>query len=262
MAEAQVQKKRSALFNPAGGVWYHLRARRHAKKLWEPFRWALGEWLLAWQPPEKVLLLVGPSAGYNLQPFVFERFEKVVVLEPDPVARWIFKRRLAKAPLERRPVLEFVAQDHLVRHPERLQPLLASLGEPALMFSNVLGQIACLLDVEDRAPEFVRVQSAVECALIGRSWLSFHDRVSGSLGPSLEQVAFAPRRWSDREVIANAYYGDPDSKDLELRDHLTSGFFPEDVPHAYFTWQLEPGLFHLIEGVCSVDSAAPEPANG
>src|SRR6185369_11877942 len=73
---------RFSAFNAAGGINYHLRARRYAKKLWEPFRWSIGEWLLGWAPPERNLLLVGPSAGYNLQPFLFERFERVIVLEP------------------------------------------------------------------------------------------------------------------------------------------------------------------------------------
>ena len=110
----------SGLINPAGGLRYHLRAARYSRALWEPFRWALGQWLLAWEPPEKNLVLVGPSAGYNLQPFLFERFERLVCLEPDPLARALFARRLRKAPLETRPKLEFVSDDHLLANPERL----------------------------------------------------------------------------------------------------------------------------------------------
>jgi hypothetical protein len=33
-------------------------------------------------------------------------------------------------------------------------------------------------------------------------------------------------------------------------DHLTEGFFPATLRHTYFVWELGPGLFHLIEGVC------------
>jgi hypothetical protein len=32
-----------------------------------------------------------------------------------------------------------------------------------------------------------------------------------------------------------------------LLDHLTEGFFPAERPHAYFSWELLPGTFHLIE---------------
>lgn len=241
----------SALFNIAGGVRYHLRARRYARKLWEPFRWALGEWLLQWQPSEKVLVLVGPSAGYNLQPFVLERFEHVVVLEPDPIARWLFSRRIAKAPLERHPRLELVAEDHLVHHPERLSALCERTGA-ALLFSNVLGQVSVLLEAEGKAGELPRVKEAVRAALAGRSWASFHDRVSGSMVPTLEAPVRAPARWSDDEVLASAYYGSDASADPELHDHQTEGFFPSELPHTYLRWELEPGSYHLIEAVASV----------
>lgn len=246
-------------FNPAGGINYHLLARRHAKKLWEPFRFALGEWLLRWSPPETTLLLLGPSAGYNLQPFVFERFERVVVLEPDPIARFLFRRRLRRAPLERQPELEFIADDHLVQHPERLVPLVARLGDPALLFGNVLGQVVILLDEPDSetSPRLDAVKAAIRDATRGRSFASAHDRVSGELPPSFDGLLDSPRRWSDDELIANAYdtYRSGGSTPLvELRDHFTDGFFPPELPHAYLRWDLAPGQHHLIEAVASVRS--------
>jgi hypothetical protein len=240
-------------FNRAGGVNYHLRARHYAKTLWEPFRWALGEWLLAWQPPEKTLVLVGPSAGYNLQPFLFERFERVVVLEPDPIARWLFRRRLARAPLEPRPRIEPVAIDHLVHHPERLLPLLERLEPCALLFSNVLGQLSALLEGETPDEGIQAVRRAVQAALVGRSWASFHDRVSGPLPPAIDGMVRAPRRWSDDEVLAHAYDTEGGPALVELIDHHTEGFFPESLPHAYFGWQLGPGVYHLIEAVAAIE---------
>lgn len=245
--------------NPAGGLRYHLRALRHSRVLWQPFRWALGEWLLDWAPPEKTLVLVGPSGGYNLQPFLFERFERVVCLEPDPIARAIFSRRLRKAPLEARPKLEFVAEDQLLQEPERLHGLLESLGPCSLLFSNVLGQLRALLQVSSAdAPELVRVREAVRQALNGRSWASFHDRVSGFVRPSFEGLRSADARLSDEELLAAAYDGSTSGAGAgggggegELLDHLTEGFFPADLPHAYLVWELAPGLFHLIEAVRS-----------
>ncbi|MET0411119.1 MAG: hypothetical protein ABW217_07470 [Polyangiaceae bacterium] len=251
----------SPLLNPAGGLRYHWRARKYAKKLWEPFRWALGEWLLGWQPPEPTLVLVGPSGGYNLQPFVFERFERVVVLEPDPIARWVFARRLAKAPLDRRPKLELIAEDHLIHDPERLPALLEQQGNAALLFSNVIGQIKVLLDIDAPNTELARVKAAVHRAIAGRSWASFHDRVSGSLVPSLEDPIISPQRWSDDEVLSEAYYGSTPSEDPELHDHLTEGFFPAEAPHTYFRWQLDPTSYHLIEAVASVTVNEPSPLN-
>ena len=245
----------AAFLNPAGGLRYHLRALRYSRSLWQPFRWALGEWLLGWQPPETTLVLVGPSGGYNLQPFLFERFQRVVCLEPDPVARALFARRLAKAPLDARPKLEFVSDDHLLRHPERLSELLDGLGSACVLFSNVLGQLRALLEVSSSDdPELVRVRDGVQKAIAGRSWASFHDRVSGFARPTFDGVVTTDARLSDEEVVAAAYEDSVSATQLantELLDHLTEGFFPAEFPHAYFVWELGPGLFHLIEGVCS-----------
>jgi hypothetical protein len=240
------------LWNPAGGVRYHLRALRHAARLWEPFRWPLGEWLLGWQTSEPTLLLVGPSGGYNLQPFLLERFARVVVLEPDPLARLVLRRRLARVPLDPRPELELIAEDQLVFHPERFARLLERLGPTAILFCNVLGQLRQLLEVEDTgAPSFVAVRAAVRAAIAGRSWASFHDRVSGALPPSLEEPIASAHRWSDQELLQHAYYGGSDAIGGELLDHGTEGFFPEALPHLYLRWELAPGSYHLIEAVAS-----------
>lgn len=242
----------SALFNPAGGLRYHFRALRYASTVWQPFRWAVGEWLLGWEPPERTLLLVGPSGGYSLQPFLFERFERVVCLEPDPVARLVFRRRLAKAPLERRPAIEFVADDHLVHHPERLGDLVRKLEPCAVLFSNVIGQLRVLLTATSAGnADLSRAREAVQRVLEGRSWASYHDRVSGTLRPEFNQPLVADGRLTDAEVLSVLYASDDsdDSAPAELLDHLTDGFFPITLPHAYFVWELEPSWFHVIEGV-------------
>ncbi len=247
-----------ALWGPAGGVRYHLRALRFSRRLWEPFRWPLGDWLLRWQTQEPTLLLVGPSAGYNLQPFLLERFQRVVVLEPDPLARWLLQWRLARVPLEPRPKLELIAEDQLVYHPERLSALLERLGPTAILFCNVLGQLRHLLGVDDtEAPAFAAVRSAVQQSLQGRSWASFHDRVSGALAPSLEEPLLSQHRWSDEELVRHAFYGGSDVLGGTVLDHGTQGFFPEDLPHLYLRWELAPGSFHVIEAVASATEAPP-----
>ena len=42
-----------AAFNPAGGVRYHLRARRHRDHEWAPFRTAVDAWLAGWDPGDR-----------------------------------------------------------------------------------------------------------------------------------------------------------------------------------------------------------------
>jgi hypothetical protein len=255
-----LRRAQPGAFNAAGGIRYHLRARRYSKRLWQPFRGSLGEWLLRWAPPEPNLLLVGPSAGYNLQPSLFERFEHVSVLEPDPIARLLFRRRLQQAKLSRHPRLELITSDHLVHHPERLVPLLHRLGQPALLFCNVLGQLVTLLahdelDGDRPDPELDAIKSTVRSAIQGRSFCSFHDRVSGALAPSFAGVLPSARRWSDAEVIRHAYDVRSLGGPVELHDHSTEGLFPATLPHSYFHWELSPGQHHLIEGVCTVASS-------
>ena len=192
--------------NPAGGLRYHLRAWRFGRRQWQQFRWDIGEWLLGWHPKEPTLLLVGPSAGYCLQPFFFEKFDRVICLEPDPIARFLFTRKLNAAPLEKRPKLEFVSEDHLVRYPERLPKMIEGQSDVCLLFSNVIGQLRCLLNVEDdNGREFSRIRAAIGQAIAGRSWASFHDRVSGYLRPTLEHPVTSNSRLSNEEVIELLY---------------------------------------------------------
>jgi hypothetical protein len=247
------------LMNPAGGLRYHARALRYQNRQWQPFRWSIGEWLLGWQPPESTLILVGPSAGYCLQPFLFERFQRVVCLEPDPVACFLFKRRLSRVKFDRRPELTFIAADHLVRHPERLPQLLEKTPDSAILFSNVLGQLRALLGVEDhQSREFSQIRQAVNESIRGRSWASFHDRVSGYLRPVHEHPITTATRLTDEELLSELYDDlgpNLKPKQRELVDHLTEGLFPSNLPHSYFTWEIEPGRYHLIEAVAKVFEA-------
>ena len=241
--------------NPAGGLRYHARGFRYAKTLWYDFRFALAEWLYAWQPPERRLVLVGPSAGYCFQPFFFERFEEVLCLEPDPVARALFSFRLRRAPLETQPRLRFEAADLLLGDPERFRARLEAEGDVAVLFSNIVGQFRVLLGAASAHDErLARLREAILPAIGARSYASFHDRVSGALVPVLDGAAIFDRRLDDREVVEQFYAAedDPDAMirddgSAPLLDHLTAGFFPQERPHAYFSWQLMPGIHHLIE---------------
>jgi hypothetical protein len=235
-----------AFLNEAGGLRYHLRGLRYAENLWQPFRFALAEWLYAWEPPEKKLVVVGPSGGWCVQPFFFERFSEVLCLEPDPVA------------------LRFERGDHLIAEPERLVRLLEQEGDACVLFTNVLGQLLALLGAESGDdPRLVAIRAAVGRAIRGRSWASFHDRVSGTVEPSLEQGTASAARLSNAELVHRFYPALEQTRasegGSELLDHLTAGFFPPERPHAYFTWPLMPGVFHLIEAT-SERKSSPAPS--
>lgn len=250
-----------AWLNEAGGLRYHLRGVRYAENLWQSFRLALAEWLYAWEPPEKKLVVVGASGGWCVQPFFYERFTDVLCLEPDPLAHFFFRRRLARAPLEARPRLRFERRDHLLAEPTALARLLDAEGDTAVLFTNIVGQLRVLLDAYDTEDaRLSAVRAGVHAAIAGRSWASFHDRVSGALEPTLDGVVRSEARLADADLVRRFFPGVTPAAVRtdgtgELLDHLTNGFFDAGRPHAYFSWPLLPGVFHVIEATCGVRAA-------
>lgn len=223
------------LLSPAGGLVYHGRAWRYRQTLWQAFLRPLAGWLGSWAPTEPALLLVGPSAGYCLPAAVLERFERITGIEPDPLARWLFARRLPT--IARRttwvPVDPFLSADAL-----------ADLGRRtphhAVLFANVLGQLATLY------PD-ARWIAGLPALLARRSWASFHDRLSCSLAlssPAVSEPVAADAR--DVDLLARFHPG-PLPSTVEIVDHGTQTLFPPDVLRRYLAWQLTPRSHHLIE---------------
>ena len=241
-----------AWLNPAGGLRYHVRALL-AGRDWQPFRAALVDWLSAFRTSAAHAVLVGPSAGYTLPDSLLSQFSRVTVLEPDPIAGFLLSRRLRRLG---------VAEQRIERRDQLLAPLLdGRAGLPQLLredrsacliFGNVLGQTRFLL----QDPEFERMKRAfrehIQPLLVGRAWLSVHDRLSGKLAPNFAQPYRAAARLDDQAVLRELYPSAPGPAPAELFDHESDGFFPSSLPHAYFHWSLDRARHHLIEGVMSV----------
>lgn len=237
-----------AWVNPAGGLRYHWRALT-SSELWAPFSSALAHWFASLNFTSPRALLVGPSAAYTFPDAFLRRFAAFTLLEPDPLAGYLLTRRLHRlgvreVRLERRDLL----LRPLLDGGDGLPELLASYPSQALIFCNVLGQTRFLL--EDS--EFDRFKAAfrerIGAQLSSRSWLSIHDRWSGRLEPEFDAPLETAVRLDDTALRA-LYPRRGPSRAVELFDHQSDGFFPNARPHAYFSWQLAPNRFHLIEGV-------------
>jgi hypothetical protein len=245
-----------AWLNPAGGLRYHARALLGARR-WAPYRLALGAWLARFEPTSERVVLVGPSAGHCVPDAFLRRFSQVIALEPDPVAGLLLARRLRdlglrEAQIERRDLLI----RPLLDHQSGLAELLRAEPRASVVFCNVLGQTRFLMP----DGEFSRFKAAfrqkIRPELESRAWLSFHDRFSGALAPSFNAPFTAPARLSDPQVLRDLY-GDANGTDpIELLDHDSGEFFQSDLPHSYFTWQIDRERWHLIEGVKSEPTAA------
>jgi len=235
-----------AWLNEAGGLRYHARALA-AGALWAPFRAALAEWVSEFSLAEHVIL-VGPSAAHCLPDAFFRQFSRVIVLEPDPIAGFLLRRRfvrlgLAEPRIERADLL----LRPLVEGSAGLLELIAQEPQASVVFCNVLGQTHFMLP-ELEFMQFKRAfRERVVPALGARGWLSFHDRFSSALAPMFVAPHRAAARLDDAAVLRELY-GKADRYG-ELLDHDTEGLFPAELPCAYFCWEIARGFHHLIEGV-------------
>ncbi|MCB1962530.1 MAG: hypothetical protein KDF24_05130 [Rhodocyclaceae bacterium] len=222
---------RTALRNrwndPSGGLGYHWRARRYRVRLWQPYHARVAQWLAAWQPPCRTLVLVGPSAGYALSDEFIARFAHCVVLEPDPLARWLLKRRLGAARCR------FETLD-VFDDPAALAALGTRAADTAILFCNVIGQA---LDA-DTAPPWRARQHA---ALVNHHWASWHDCFSSTVAPVALPDADDIARGADAsaEVARRLWAG----LRCAVVDHGTFGWLPE-TQHAL--WHLAPHQWHVV----------------
>jgi hypothetical protein len=120
----------------------------------------------------------------------------------------------------------------------------------AVLFCNVLGQLEFLLtrtDAETRA-----YFQGLERALEGYEWASYHDRISGGLTPS--GASKSDHALTNEELLTrfspeeNTGRGEKSAVETILADHSTGQLAPERA-RDYWIWELQPGRYHLIEGV-------------
>lgn len=222
------------LLHPSGSLAYHLRAWRWQNSLWLPFHAQVRRWLTDWRPSCRHLVLIGPSGGYDLSRQFLERFERITVLEPDPLARWLLRRRLRGIRIEWQDG-EFLPQ------PGGFARLAARFPDAAFLFCNLLGQ-----DLIGQPPAFDRAVWLAELApaLRGRAWASWHDRVSTPRQPQRQVHPEYPHAVALDELLTQFWEGG----ELDLVDHDTVGICPA-CRHRYAIWHLAPRAWHLIEWV-------------
>ncbi|HEY2736015.1 MAG TPA: hypothetical protein VGI70_18585 [Polyangiales bacterium] len=234
----------SAIWSPAGGIRYHLRALRHRERTWRPFRDGLEAWLADWRPKASKLAIVGPSGGYCLPLHAIEHFDQLIVFEPDPIARWLLRRRL------RPRSIEFIAQDMWIEPLLRGGSIPSALLErdTALLFTNFVGQLRFLVP-DRRWNAWQKTWRKQLWPLLERvPWASFHDRVSGSIAPAVDDRAEFSQRLNDERVQA-LYEGRTAGELVELLDHGSGELLPKGRRYRYLHWPLTSGAHHLIEAV-------------
>ena len=188
------------ILSPTGGLVYHLRAWRH-RHLWSTTRAQVSEAVSAWltnvfsdtnrtgtatSPMLEAsgrLAIFGPSAAYLLD------FEKVFgqaqhllglrIIDPDPIARLIWKLRWRRLPqaLRSRIELSFDSRADILpwwsSQPHALRTDLHAQKIEAVLFFGLLGQIELLSKTFSRPTASAR-QAFQQC-LHAFPWASLHD---------------------------------------------------------------------------------------
>lgn len=239
-----------ALVTPTGGLVYHLRALRYGRA-WRPFRAAIARWLTQVLPPSEELVLVGPSAGHCLPMDHLRRFERLVVLEPDALARSILKRRLRHDRVELRTGDELV--EPLLRGGPGLVQLLSQRPRAAVLFCNLLGQLTLALSEPQQAHFEAEFRKRVWPRLEGRAWASFHDHWSldvDDTSPSVVsgELCFDARPSEDE--LGRAVFG-PTGPPVSVLDHGTTELFPSELARRYFSWPIAARTLHVVEALPS-----------
>lgn len=231
---------RDHLFDPSGGLVYHLRAARHRHSRWAAFHAAVAAWLGDWQPEARELVIIGPNAGYALPPGFLARFATVVALEPDPLARHLLARRRDAA------VLRFDRLDCLST-PEGLAMLAGRFPTAAFLFSNVLGQVSAPTE---------NWSALLRRHLAGRAWASYHDVIATTARPTHTDPVTVTTMESLEATLARFWPGQA----MTVTDHDTFRLGGRG-PFAYVPWPITAKRWHLVEWVgaqAQVSTRPPE----
>lgn len=232
-------------FHSSGGVIYHYLALKYRTKLWTPYIDALNAYLLQWKPKSNKVVLVGPSAGYCIQSDLFKNFKEMRAIDPDPIAAAVFKKR-THSDLR----IKWDYQNYFFPQRGKFDPTLLTEFRRkykgySIFFTNSLGQLTLGHTQKDKNQLIWK--DRMDRLLNESEWASFHDRISLSNPLHHLQGGFlSQHELSNAELIERFVVSERNQKPVVILDHQMGGFLPAG-PRAYFSWEIYPGRFHLIE---------------
>jgi|GEM_PF-855129 len=240
------------LFGKSGGLSYHTTALRF-RRLWAPFLQHVNDWLNSWPTPQSDLIIFGASAGWTLPSHFLARFERVIVVEPDPAARFLLRRRFPK-------VQNWICHDQtdllpwfVSTHSNQLKKFLDKYPDAAVLFSNLLGQIPLIWPRELSPEEWGHCNLVFIDALERRNWASYHDLLSASCKMPMRD--FEKIEWLEGENLEQlgARLWSGSQKQIVVADHGMSWLKSRELA----LWHLRPKTYHLIGFATSQDLHRP-----
>lgn len=233
-----------------GGLRWHLRALRR-RQLWSPTTSLIAKWLNGVKPAHKHLLLIGGSAGWMMSGKWLQNFERIDLVDLDPLAKPLFRFNHGRALRAVGAKLYFHKLDGIAG----LEALLQKYPHASVFFDNVLGQHRFRVADQDQAEADLQDFAA---RLQGRDWGSVHDLFSGPVEPAL--VPSRPLRQFSAEITplgltAGGAHGDALHRKLLTQvgasriwmDHFTSPVFPVGTPNALISWNFHKEYTHWLQ---------------
>lgn len=224
-----------AYFTPSGGLVWHWRALWR-RRYWTDFIDAVSGELAHWQPPQKKLLLLGPSAGWCLPSNFLVRFKSIHAIDLDPLAERIFRFNHGRALQNASVPLTFEIENIFTS----FEALLDRFKDHAILFPNMLGQhIYHVADMDTARLEI----EAVKSKLADRHWASIHDRLSGKI----RSGAPLPSPLRTHEAINPNHLAETLGLTGEWIDHQTTHVLPEGGDRQIVGWRLLDDWMHIVE---------------
>ncbi len=222
-----------------GGLGWHLKAWRYRQRLWAGYLRQTKDFLEDWSNQSlepagvKRLIVVGASAGWSLPAGWLRSFDELVLIDPDPLAPWLFKRNHPKPAGQHR---EWIRKDFR----QVLPGLLASPKPTAVLFNNLLGQ----LRLTSKDLEATEAQLGdLKTQLAGVHWASFHDRLSGDWDQAQQSAGtMVAEGFVDNACLTKTY-----AKGGEWLDHLTANVLPQTSRRWIYPWRITPDRLHVVE---------------
>ncbi len=229
-------------FSPSGGALYHFISYRRVDGAWRAFRASVRAWLGHWRTDDsRELMIFGPSAGWTLPLEEFAMARRLVIIEPDPIARILLSRRLRAAGVSLE-VVDWISDARLLpwfsKSPSDFADFLGSHPNADILFANLLGQVSLHMSSAERTSG--EAQRLFLEALRGRRWASYHDLYSGPGAASLSASSVAPTDLSQMDGIAAATFASGPVTDHETQ-WLSGG-----RTTSLALWPMTESQMHLI----------------
>jgi hypothetical protein len=235
----------SKMFNPSGGLGYHLRAIRK-KQLWVGHQNAVAQWLKSWHLNAEKLLLIGPSAGYSLPDEFLSQFRQVDAIDPDPLAPNLFRRIHRNINIKWHTKTALLDLHQQISN-HALPELASAFPNHVFLFCNILGQLRT--SAPSQPDQLNSFHMQLQQLNHSHNWASYHDLWSGQGRSNEAGFRICAANLSNKITESVQFYKKCLNKN-EVIDHLTAQLFENiEVTRYQWLWQITEKQLHCIEGV-------------